>query len=156
MNRPAPFDDARKILFEKLGEKQIMALAASTDDHVTVRNVSMIIHDERLFFKTDVNFEKTQQLLQNPNAAVCHWGVSIEGRAVNHGKVTDEPGRIFETLYRKHWDQSYNAYPHTDTEILFEIVPVSAEIWDQDAAGRAFQTRIDFSQETAAVLHYDE
>ncbi|MGG5316245.1 pyridoxamine 5'-phosphate oxidase family protein [Enterococcus sp. AZ072] len=141
--------------YKKLGKKKIMALATSLNDHVTVRNVSVIIYEGRLLFKTDKNFRKTRQLLENPNVAICYWGVQIEGKAVNHGLLVDEPNQFFQQLYQASWDKSYNAYPHKDTEILLEILPNFVEIWDQDDQEKGFQVLIDFDKQQAKVQHYD-
>jgi uncharacterized pyridoxamine 5'-phosphate oxidase family protein len=149
------YNEAIENMFEKLGECKIMALGTSLHDHVTVRNVSCIIRDRRIFFKTDRNFPKTGQLLENPNVAICHWGVQIEGVAVNHGLVADEPGQVFAELYRKHWEKSYNAYAHEDTEILIEVIPHFIEVWDQDEDDRGFQTLIDCNNRTAEIRYYD-
>ena len=149
------YQAALEQFYKKLGKKKIMALATSLNDHVTVRNVSVIIHEGRLLFKTDKNFRKTQQLLRNPNVAICYWGVKIEGTAVNHGLVVDEPGQVFQELYKTHWDKSYNAYPHKDTEILIEVVPRFIEIWDQDDQEKGFQLLIDFEKQQAEIHYYD-
>ena len=132
-----------------------MALATSLNDHVMVRNVSVIIHEEKILFKTDKNFRKTQQLIENPQVAICYWGVQIEGIAVNHGLVVEQPNTDFQELYQKYWEKSYNAYPHKNSEILIEIVPKLVEIWDQDEEDKGFQLLIDFEQEKAKIEKYD-
>ncbi|MBO0454203.1 pyridoxamine 5'-phosphate oxidase family protein [Candidatus Enterococcus murrayae] len=149
------FNEAVEQFYQKLGQKKIMALATSLNDHVMVRNVSVIIHDQKILFKTDKNFRKTKQLLENPQVAICHWGVQIEGIAINHGLVVDQEDRSFQTLYQKHWEKSYNAYPHKDSEILIEVVPKLVEIWDQDKDDNGFQLFIDFEQEKAEIEDYD-
>jgi uncharacterized pyridoxamine 5'-phosphate oxidase family protein len=149
------FTSAVDGMFAKLGECAIMALASSKDGRVTVRNVSGVFYDGRIFFKTDMNFPKTRQLLENPNVAICVGGVQIEGEAKNHGLVTDEDGRVFERLYKKFWDKSYNAYAHEESEILIEIIPSFAEIWDQDECDRGFQTFIYFKTREATSEYYD-
>lgn len=149
------FQAAVEQFYQKLGRKKIMALATSLNDHVMVRNVSVIIHDGKILFKTDKNFRKTKQLIENPQVAICHWGVQIEGIAVNHGLVADQEDDSFQTLYQKYWEKSYNAYPHKDSEILIEVAPKLVEIWDQDEDDHGFQLFIDFEQKTAEVEQYD-
>lgn len=149
------FQAAVEQFYQKLGRKKIMALATSLNDHVMVRNVSVIIHDGKILFKTDKNFRKTKQLIENPQVAICHWGVQIEGIAVNHGLVADQEDDSFQTLYQKYWEKSYNAYPHKDSEILIEVVPKLIEIWDQDEHDHGFQLFIDFEQKTAEIEQYD-
>lgn len=149
------FTDAFTHCFDTLGQKKIMALASSLHDHVTVRNVSCIIHEQRIFFKTDKHFRKTKQLLENPNVAICHWGVQIEGIAKNHGLVTDEDNRFFQALYDKYWRTSYTAYAHKETEILIEVIPKFIEVWDQDENNNGFQLLIDVDKQSVRVNPYD-
>lgn len=149
------FQTAVKQFYQKLGQKKIMALATSLNDHVTVRNVSVIIHEEKILFKTDKNFPKTKQMIENPQVAICYWGVQIEGIAINHGLVVDQEDSSFQQLYQKHWEKSYNAYPHKDSEILIEVEPKLVEIWDQDKDDKGFQLVIDFAQKKAEIQYYD-
>ena len=94
------FDQAVELMFRKLGDWKIMALASSVNDYVMVRNVSCLFYDNKVWFKTDKNFRKTAQLYQNPQVALCWNGVQIEGTARNCGLVIDEPDRKFERLYK--------------------------------------------------------
>ncbi len=150
------FNEAVELMFKKLGDYKIMALASSVDDVVMVRNVSCLFYNQKIYFKTDKNFRKTQQLYANPNVAMCWNGVSLEGTAVNKGLVIDEEQRTFETLYKKFLWGSYNAYSHVDSEILIEVTPRSVEIWDTDDENFAFQTFIDFENQQVMIKHYDE
>ena len=149
------YEDAVKRMFEKLGNSQIMALASSFNDYVMVRNVSCLFYDQKIYFKTDKNFRKTQQLFKNDKVAMCFNGVQVEGTAKNLGLVVDEPGRIFEKKYKEFLWQSYNAYSHIDTEILIEVTPKFVEIWDEDENRNAFQLFIDFDKETVEYKPYD-
>lgn len=140
------FDEGVDVLFNKLGDSKIMALASSVNDYVMVRNVSCLFYDDKIYFKTDKNFRKTQQLFQNNKVALCVGGVQVEGIAENKGLVIDEEGRKFEELYKKFLWQSYNAYSHEDSEILIEVTPKFVEIWDEDEQRYAFQTFLDFDK----------
>ena len=128
IDKNLPFAQAVDLMFEKLGDSKIMALASSVNDYVMVRNVSCLFYDGKIWFKTDKNFRKTQQLYQNPHVALCWSGVQVEGIAENKGLVVDEPGRKFETLYQKYLWGSYNKYSHEDTEIIIEVSPKFVEI----------------------------
>lgn len=150
------FQQAVELMFEKLGESKIMALASSVNDYVMVRNVSCLFYDNKVWFKTDKNFRKTQQLYQNPQVALCWSGVQIEGVAENKGLVVEEPGRRFEGLYKKYLWGSYNKYSHEDTEIIIEVSPKFVEIWDTSEDNYAYQIFIDFDQKTVAVKQYDQ
>lgn len=150
------FQQAVERMFEKLGTSKIMALASSVSDYVMVRNVSCLFYDHKVWFKTDKNFRKTQQLYQNPQVALCWSGVQIEGIAENKGLVVEEPGRKFETLYKEHLWGSYNKYSHEDTEIIIEVTPKFVEIWDTSEDNYAYQMFLDFDKETVEVKQYDQ
>ena len=134
--------EAKKIMDEKLGDYKIMALASCVDDYPMVRNVSCVFYNDKIYFKTDKNFRKTQQLFKNDRVAMCFNGVQVEGR-------------IFEKKYKEFLWQSYNAYSHVDTEILIEVTPKFVEIWDEDKDRNAFQLFIDFDKETVEYKPYD-
>ena len=78
-----------------------MALSSCVDDDPMVRNVSCVFYNDKIYFKTDKNFRKTQQLFKNDRVAMCFNGVQVEGTAKNLGLVIDEPGRIFEKKYKE-------------------------------------------------------
>ena len=149
------FNEAKKLMDQKLGEWKIMALASCVDNYPMVRNVSCIFYNDKIYFKTDKNFRKTQQLFQNNRVAMCFNGVQVEGIAKNLGLVVDEEGRVFEKKYKEYLWQSYNAYSHEDSEILIEVTPKFVEIWDEDEKRYAFQTFIDFDKKTVVIKNYD-
>ena len=142
------FKTAKAIMDQKLGEWKIMALASCADDYPMVRNV-------KIYFKTDKNFRKTQQLFVNPRVAMCFNGVQVEGIAENKGLVIEEEGRVFEQKYKEYLWQSYNAYSHEDSEILIEVTPKFVEIWDEDEDRNAFQLFLDFEKESVEYRPYD-
>ena len=149
------FENAVEIMFDKLGDWKIMALASSVNDYVMVRNVSCLFYDGKVRYKTDKNFRKTQQLNENPQVALCWSGVQIEGIAANKGQVVDEPDRKFEKLYKEHLWGSYNKYSHEDTEIIIEITPKFVEIWDTSEDNYAYQIFINFDEQKVEVKQYD-
>ena len=149
------FNIAVEIYNKKLGNYKIMALASSYNDYPMIRNVSCIFYNDKIYFKTDKNFRKTQQLFQNNKVALCYSGVSLEGIALNKGLVVDEKDRTFETKYKEYLWGSYNAYSHVDTEILIEVTPTFVEIWDDDENKNAYQIFIDFIKQEATIKNYD-
>lgn len=150
------FKEAVEFLFEKLAPSKIMALASSVDNHVMVRNVSCLIYDDAIYFKTDKNFRKTKQLYENPRVALCFSGIQVEGVATIKGLVTEEAEHKFEKLYQKYLWGSYNAYSHEDTEILVEVKPSFVEIWDTDEKNKAYQIFIDFDKKEVEYKKYDD
>ena len=101
------FLEAKEIMKQKMGDWKIMALASCEDNYPMVRNVSCLFYNDKIYFKTDKNFRKTQQLFKNNRVAMCFNGTQVEGIAVNKGLVVDEPGRVFEKKYKEYLWQSY-------------------------------------------------
>ena len=154
--RELTFQQAVDLMFNKLGDWKIMALATAVDQHVMVRNVSCLFYDGKIWFKTDKNFRKTQQLYRNPNVALCWSGVQVEGTAKNVGLVVEQPDRRFEEGYKKFMWGSYNKYSHEDTEILIEVTPSFVEVWDTTEENYAFQIFIDFGKQSVEIKQYDQ
>ena len=155
LDKNLTFEQAKALFFEQLGDWKIMALASSVNDYCMVRNVSCLFYNDKIYFKTDKNFRKTKQLMQNPQVAMCYNGIQVEGIAKNCGLVVDEPGRVFEQGYKKHLWGSYNKYSHEDTEILIEVTPGFVEVWDTSDENYAYQIFIDFKNESVEVKPYD-
>lgn len=156
LEKEITYEQAVQRMFELLGNSKIMALASSVNDYVMVRNVSCLFYDEKIYFKTDKNFRKTKQLLENPRIAMCWNGIQVEGLAENKGLVQEEPGQRFARDYKKYLWQSYNRYSHEDTEILIEVSPKYVEIWDTAEDEAAFQLFLDFDKKTIEIKQYDE
>ena len=156
MDKNLTFEQAKELLWAQLGDWKIMALASSVNDYVMVRNVSCLFYDDKIWFKTDKNFRKTQQLYENPRVAMCVGGIQVEGLAANKGLVVEEEGRVFEQGYKKHLWGSYNKYSHEDTEIIIEVTPKFVEVWDTSDDIYAYQIFIDFDKEAVEVKAYDQ
>ena len=149
------FEEAKQIFQNKLGIWKIMALATCVDNVPMIRNVSCLFYNDKIYFKTDMNFRKTAQLLANHKVAMCFHGVQVEGTAINTGLVINEEGRTFETLYKQYLWGSYNRYSHEDSEILIEVTPEFVEIWEDDEEKNAYQIFIDFKNESVEIKPYD-
>lgn len=156
LDKNITYEQAVDRMFEILGESRVMAFATSLNDYVTVRNVSCLFYDEKIYFKTDNSFRKTKQILGNPNVAMCWSGVQVEGTVKNKGLVVDEPGQRFAQGFEKHFKQSYNKYNHEKSEILIEVSPRYVEVWDNSDDGYAFQLFIDFEKKNLEVKQYDK
>ena len=76
------FLEAKEIMKQKMGDWKIMALASCEDNYPMVRNVSCLFYNDKIYFKKDKNFRKTQQLFKNNRVAMCFNGTQDEGIAV--------------------------------------------------------------------------
>ena len=69
------FLEAKEIMKQKMGDWKIMALASCEDNYPMVRNVSCLFYNDKIYFKTDKNFRKTQQLFKNNRVAMKDWSL---------------------------------------------------------------------------------
>lgn len=157
LDKNLTFEQAKALFFEQLGDWKIMALASSVNDYVMVRNVSCLFYNDKIYFKTDKDFRKTKQLYRKPQCCPLLWRHS-GGRDCRKtaGLVVDEPGRVFEGLYKKHLWGSYNKYSHEDSEIIIEVTPKFVEVWDTSEDNYAYQIFIDFDKKEVTVKPYDK
>lgn len=58
------FLEAKEIMKQKMGDWKIMALASCEDNYPMVRNVSCLFYNDKIYFKTDKNFRKTNNYLK--------------------------------------------------------------------------------------------
>ena len=149
------FEEAVEIMFRQLGDWKIMALATSVNDHVTVRNVSCLFYDNKIYFKTDKTSEKQNSFLRT-RRSLCA-GAASRWRALPKTRDwwQNEPGKRFEKGYKEFLWNSYNAYSHVDTEILIQVTPKHVEVWDTSDGQYAYQLFIDFDSRTVEVKPYD-
>lgn len=147
LDKNLTFEQAKALFFEQLGDWKIMGTCQQCKrlryGAATSAACSTMI---KIYFKTDKDFRKTKQLYENPNVALCYGGIQVEGTAKNCGLVVDEPGRVFEGLYKKHLWGSYNKYSHEDSEIIIEVTPKFVEVWDTSEDNYAYQIFIDFDK----------
>lgn len=60
-----------KEVFENLDSNTHIVLATSLNDEPTARTVSHIVLDNKIYFQTDINFDKCIQIEGNSNVALC-------------------------------------------------------------------------------------
>lgn len=121
------FTTAYSDLFKEIGEKRKMVLSTSVHDTVSSRMMSVIILDRKFYFQTDITFRKYDQIMTNPNVALCLDNLQIEGCCREIGRPIDHSA--FMTAFQKYFIGSYNSYSHLDNERLFEVKPAYIERW---------------------------
>jgi general stress protein 26 len=133
-------------LFQSLGPNQIMVLATSANNKVTARSMSFIIDNGRLYFQTDKNFCKYEQMKINPNVAVCYNNIQIEGICKEIGHPLDESNNTFALKYKEYFSGSYDTYSNLPSETAFEITPTLITIWGYEE-GKPYREFYEFSHE---------
>jgi uncharacterized pyridoxamine 5'-phosphate oxidase family protein len=119
-------------IYEIIGNSKIMALATSINDKPTVRLVSCITYNNKIFFQTGTDLKKYEHILNNKNVALCFDNIQIEGIANIIGKTRDKENNEIMEIYKSYYKSSYETYSHMDKEILVEIIPEEIIKWDYE------------------------
>ena len=111
VNKDITFNQAVELMFDKLGVCKIMALATAFNDVPMVRNVSCLIYDEAIWFKTDMNFRKTAQMLRNPKVAMCWNGVQVEALPKTEASLSTSPAAALRSSMKSTFGAATTSTP---------------------------------------------
>ena len=132
-------------IFNLIGENKNVSLATSSENNTTVRTISIIVYNKKIYFQTGIDLLKYKQICENKNVALCFENIQIEGMANIIGKPIDY-GNIIE-LYKKHYEKSFETYSKLDKEILIEIIPRKITKWDYDNNGKPYRIFIELNNQ---------
>ena len=122
------FAEAYGNFWKGLGTYKKMVLSTSLGEIVTSRTMSIIIFQEKFYFKTDKTSRKCRQIKDNCNVALCiDNNIQVEGICSELG----HPGTSMEFLeaYKKYFPSSFSRYSSLENERLFQISPTSIQRW---------------------------
>lgn len=137
--------------WKTFGKGLEMALATSMNDDVTIRTVSVVPVDGKLYFLTFDQSVKYRQIQHNPHVALCVGPTYIRGTA-----------RITESLTapesKKSWDALLAAFPDSMAmfskmpgAVIIEVLPISGGFGRVTTGG---MFAIDFASKKAHKLHF--
>lgn len=110
-------------LQKTLAEAEVISLATSADDLVTVRQVSPLSIGLLLYVRTSLSSRKAIQMLKNPNVAVSVGNFYFTGRSELLGKVTLPENEEIKKTYRERYPESFSEDDEfiQDDEVFFLI-----------------------------------
>lgn len=123
------YDEIFKEIINYLDTKGHIVLATSKDDKVSARNVSHIMLDNDLYFQTDNNFKKVEQIQANNNVALCTDNYQLEGIATILGNPFEDQNRQFLEKFRKVHKNSFEKYTYMESEVVVKVKIKKATIW---------------------------
>lgn len=132
--------------YQKLGVAKKFVLATSKEDRVTARTMSCICFDQAVYFQTDSNFLKYEQLISNPQVALCSDNIQIEGIATDLGHPMDVDNLFFAKVFEQRYKSSFDSYTGLETEVLVKIVPKKITLWEYQN-GSAVRLIFDIEKE---------
>lgn len=148
------FERSKDEVMGLLKNNNVMVLATSSSDRVTARSVSCVVINSKIYFQTDKTFLKYEQIIKNPNAALCIDNIQIEGKAKIIGHPFNEENKTFIEEFKKVHNGSFIAYSHMENEVVIEIEPSLITIWKYEE-GKPFRDFIDFTNKRAHREYYD-
>lgn len=135
------FENKVSLLFKEIGNSQKMVLSTSLNNKVSSRMMSVIIINQCFYIQTDKTMNKYDQILNNPQVALCFANYQIEGisKIIGHPSSNKE----FIELFKEKFYKSYLAYSNIENERLIKITPSYIKKWIYEDS-EAFEEIYDF------------
>lgn len=112
----------RKILSERFGKDNVIALATTENGIPYVRNVNAFYEDKTFYIITHALSNKMRQLAKNPHAAICGEWFTAHGIGINlgyFGKAENaEIAQKLKQAFSQWIDNGHNDFTDTNTCIL--------------------------------------
>ncbi len=140
-------------VFNQLGNSKVMVLATSFEDRVTARNMSCVIMNYKIYFQTDIEFLKAQQMIKNQNVALCVDNIQMEGIAKIIGNSGTAPE--FCEVYQRYFRTSYDTYTHLRNEVIIEVEPTIITLWKYADGHKPYRDFLDCMHNKAYREMYD-
>lgn len=122
-------DEIEKEITAILNKEKHIVLATCAGEHVTARTMSYVNTGLDIFFQTDRQFLKVQQMLENPRVALCTGNLQIEGTVKMQGHPLENINREFCNLYKIKHPHSFEKYTSLKEEIVVKVEPSLFTIW---------------------------
>ena len=123
------YNKLEKETFDNLDKKKHIVLATCLNDEPTARTVSYIILDNKIYFQTDIKFDKCMQIEENNNVALCLDNYQIEGTAKILEHPLNEKNERFLNKFKQVHENSFKEYSTLEDEVVIEINPIFIKIW---------------------------
>jgi len=123
------YNELEKETFDYLNNKKHIVLATCLNDEPTARTVSHIILDNKIYFQTDIKFDKCMQIEENNNVALCLDNYQIEGTAKILEHPFNEKCKRFLNKFKQVHKNSFNEYSALEDEVVIQISPIFIKIW---------------------------
>lgn len=121
------FKEKYEDLLLEFNKGKTMVLSTAENNKVSSRMMSIVCFDGLFYFQTDKTFKKYNQLISNPQVALCAENISIEGVCKEIGHPIDNAA--FCKVYKELFAGSFNKYSSLKNERLFVVKPIYVERW---------------------------
>jgi len=139
-------DELEKI-FKYIGKSNTIALATCSNNYPTVRLVSSIIYDYKIYFQTGIDLLKYEQIHDNKNVALCINNIQIEGTAKIIGKTNEKQNNGIMEIYKMYHENPYRKTFNDEKVVIIEINPLKITRWDYED-GKPYRIFIDSEEKS--------
>ncbi len=129
-----------------------MVLATCSENRVTARTMSIINNGLVIYFQTDQDFIKYQQIKINPNVALSTGNMQLEGVATSTCHPLENP--FFVENYQKHHPSAFRLYSHLKNNIIIEVKPQLITFWKYDQNHKPYREFLNVPQQLAYRERY--
>ena len=148
------FQETKDLLWQQLGVSKEMVMATSYQDQVTARTMSLVVHEEKLYFISNANTPKITQLKNNPRAAFCLDGIRILGQVSWKGHPADAANQAVAAVHQAAFPFWFNRFKDMPDAILVEITPESGSFAIHQEGGPPKFYALDFITGTGGEIKH--
>jgi uncharacterized pyridoxamine 5'-phosphate oxidase family protein len=130
-------------IYKQIGDSKLAILATCSQDKPTIRTMSIVFFDDKIYFQTSIDYLKYKQICENKNVALCIGNIQIEGIA-NIKSKTMENDKFIE-IYQKCHEDSFKEYSKLETSRLIEVIPQKIVKWDYDKDGKPLRVFLELN-----------
>ena len=123
------FNQLKEEIVNVLEREKSIILATSANNKVTARTISHVNSGLIIYFQTNSNSEKAQQIEQNPNVAFAVGNIQIEAIALKCGHPMESKNKGFVVKYKDKFPAYFEKYTNLPDETLFEASPLKIKIY---------------------------
>lgn len=120
-----------KKLERVLSTAEVMYLSTSVNDKVSSRPVSPLNIERRLYVRTSAGSRKAEEMLKNPNIAVCVGDFYLTGKAKPLGSAFDNRNAEIKAAYILRYPDSFGEGDEfiQSGEMFFELLLENVSEW---------------------------
>ena len=123
------YEQVKQEVLDILEKNKYWVLATSANDRVTARSMSVVNDGVNIYFQTETLLDKYQQIVANPNIALCYHNVQIEGKAESRGRVASPENKKIREMYCANHNKAYERWQGLADQVFIEVKPVRITMW---------------------------
>ena len=145
------FESELALLEKDFSIQKIAVLATSLNNDTSIRSMSIVLIDHKIYFQTDSRMKKYKQILGNSNVALNVGTIAVEGQANILGKANEH--KVFVDVFSKIHPVSYKNYTNINTEVVIVVTIEKIKIWlymDE----KPFEKIFNIKQKTVELIEF--